>query len=150
MTGQGWFSDLHLSPETGHSGAMLRRLLIALLIAISVPAVARPSPLLRKGQTYSSARSAIRRAGWSPYGSHGLLADGSPIGRYSDAGEMIHAGMTEVIDCGGIGLNSCEFRWRHGSRCLRIFTIGEFESGVSPVVDSSEVVLCSSIDQGHR
>jgi hypothetical protein len=51
-----------------------------------------------------------------------------------------------VVDCAGTGVNVCEFRWRSGEDCLRVFTTGEYflERG-SPLVDRFSVELCAKL-----
>ena len=81
---------------------------------------------LVKGQSYSTARSQLLADGWKPVRSADRRPDGSLEKTVGDAGTLLSLGMVEVAGCAGTGLGNCEFRWRRGSTCLGVFTIGEY------------------------
>lgn len=115
------------------------------LWANAVIAAEVPESALKKGRLYAAARVALRRSGWVPVRPEDRSADDLAANSFGDAGDMIAAGLTEVMICGGTGANICEFRWKHGDRCLRVFTRGEYIQNKSPRLDSHWVESCSKL-----
>ena len=115
------------------------------LCANAVMAADVPEGALKKGALYAAVRPALRRSGWLPVRPDERSADDLAANSFGDAGDMMAAGLTEVMICGGTGANICEFRWKHGDRCLRVFTRGEYIQNKSPRLDSHWVESCRKL-----
>lgn len=74
-------------------------------------------PVLKKGESYSSVRKKMLKAGWKPF-------------RSPDADECIDgdsrcAGRPEMQSCSGTGVGACAFTWKRRGRLVTILTVGE-------------------------
>ena len=74
-------------------------------------------PVFKKGQSYSSVRTKMLKAGWKPF--HAEDADECMSGdkRCEDRPEM--------ESCAGTGMANCRFLWKRKDKTVVIFTIGE-------------------------
>ncbi len=84
---------------------------------------------VRKGESLSHARKALLAQGWKPRETFGLDGNGERWALFADAGLMHRAGIVEVQDCTGTGLNYCAFNYLRRGQCLTLQTEGEFKPG---------------------
>lgn len=74
-------------------------------------------PRLKKGESYSSVRGKMIKAGWKPF--H------SPDADKCAAGDKRCEGRPEMESCAGTGLGNCKFLWKRRGKTVAVFTIGE-------------------------
>lgn len=74
-------------------------------------------PKFKKGESYTSVRKKMLKAGWKPYK--------SPEADKCMEGDKRCEGRPEMESCAGTGMANCRFLWKRKSKTVAILTIGE-------------------------
>jgi hypothetical protein len=121
--------------------------MIGLIVAAAISSAAAQlsMPAFRRHESYAQARRALLARGWRPVETHYRLGDGKFAREFGDAGAMLEAGVKEVYDCSGVGLNFCTFIWKRGKSCVHVITQGEYapDAGATPGVYDVKRGSCS-------
>ncbi len=74
-------------------------------------------PLLKEGESYTSVRKKMIRAGWKPFR--------SPNADKCGKGDTRCQGRPEMEACAGTGKANCAFLWKRKGKTVSIYTVGE-------------------------
>lgn len=74
-------------------------------------------PHFKKHENYASVRSAMLKAGWTPFHMDGADA--------CSKGDARCAGRPEMAHCTGSGQANCQFLWKKNGKTAGICTVGE-------------------------
>lgn len=130
--------NLKTAAESGIRILVIMKSIIIFVIAFAaLPSVSVAEDIpLKKGQTLSSAKAALKSAGWSPQITYAVFGDKFEHS-WGNAGSLFESGYVEVESCAGTGINPCVFNYKKGSKCLRLVTLGEFSlNEYEPAIDS--------------
>ena len=74
-------------------------------------------PRIKKGESYTSVRKKMIKAGWKPFR--------SPDADKCSDGDARCQGRPEMEACAGTGEANCAFLWKRKGKTVSIFTVGE-------------------------
>lgn len=106
---------------------MIRFVLVMAIVVAGMSVAQAAEPVLRKGQSFYSARAAVLRDGWQPVEIFEQDPDGgNALHSWGDAKPFYRSGLKEVESCTGVDADYCDFNYRRKDRCLFLVTAGEY------------------------
>ena len=99
----------------------MKKLLVSILticlLTFAVFAQTADLPSFKKGESYTSVRRKMLKAGWKPF--H------SPNADECAKGDLRCENRPEMESCAGTGLGPCNFLWKRNKKTVTITTVGE-------------------------